>query len=568
MTVDALSSNCHRPPVVLASWRVILASVKRRTIIINSVLGVAILGVGAATAFSAIGGGPQQPTGTLVTVQRGTVTSTVTATGNVEAGSTVSVNPTGSGKVTKIYVKVGEKVEKGDRLLQIDDTSARQDLKTAKANLASAEAGMTTTTQGRSVQDQAVDDAGVRSARTSLSNARRALSQAKATYALDRKQQDALVAKAEDAVDDAKSRLSDAKADLSKAQRELASETDPTRRTELQNQVTQVQTAVSTAGDAVNTAKSSLTQAKQTRDKTLLSSRQNVQTQQGQVASAEDSLASQEAQRASNQQPAREGVVDSAQAQIDNAQVAVEQAEQAVEDTTVQAPVDGTVADISAVVGQSSSSAGGSSSTGSSTGTAGGTGTSSDTGGSSSGSGLVTLVNEKTKQITAAVAEADIVKVKVGQAASVTFPASSKTLAGKVTSVATQSTVSNNVVQYDVAISLPTANSSVRLGQTGNVTITTASHAGVLYVPTSAITTTGTQSTVTRRADGTDATVQIEPGLVGSVGTEVTRGLSEGDQLVLPTGTGTQGFTFPGGPGGPGSASSGDPQSGSSGGSR
>ena len=527
---------------------------KRRTIIINSVLGVAILGVGAATAFSAIGGAPQQPTGTLVSVQRGTVSSTVTATGNVEAGSTVAVNPSGSGEVTKIYVKVGTKVAKGDKLLKIDDTSARQDLKTAKASLASAEAGMTTTTQGRSTQDQAVDDAGVRSAQTALSNARKALSQAKATYALDQKQQHALVNKADSAVEDAKDQLSDAKSELAKAQRELASETDPTKTTELQNQVTQAQSAVTTAENAVTTAKSSLTQAQQTRDKTLLSSKQNVQTQEGQVSAAGDSLASQEAQRASNQQPAREGAVESAQAQIDNARVSVEQAEQAVKDTTVRAPVDGTVADISAVRGQSSSSAGGGSASGGSSGgtsgneTSGSSGTSSSS--SSSGSGLVSLVNEKVKQITASVAEADIVKVKSGQTASVTFPASSKTLSGKVTSVATQSTVSNNVVQYDVAISLPTANSTVRLGQTGDVTITTASHADVLYVPTSAITTTGNQATVTRRADGTDATVQIETGLVGSVGTEVTRGLNEGDQLVLPTGTGTQGFTFPGGPGG------------------
>jgi multidrug efflux pump subunit AcrA (membrane-fusion protein) len=158
---------------------------------------------------------------------------------------------------------------------------------------------------------------------------------------------------------------------------------------------------------------------------------------------------------------------------------------------------------------------------------------------------MVTLVNDQAKQITAAVAEADIVKVKAGQKASVTFPASSKTLSGKVTSVARQSTVSNNVVQYDVAVSLPTADSSIRLGQTGNVTITTASHSNVLYVPTSAVTTTGTTSTVTRRQDGTDVTVVVETGLVGTTGTEIVRGLSEGDQIVLPTGT-TGGFTFPG----------------------
>jgi multidrug efflux pump subunit AcrA (membrane-fusion protein) len=112
--------------------------------------------------------------------------------------------------------------------------------------------------------------------------------------------------------------------------------------------------------------------------------------------------------------------------------------------------------------------------------------------------------------------------------------------------VAAQSTVSNNVVQYDVAVSLPTADASVRLGQTGNVTITTGSHVDVLYVPTSAITTSGSVSTVTRRVDGVDSIVQVQTGLVGSTGTEIVRGLSQGDAVVLPTGDSTGSFTFPG----------------------
>ena len=78
------------------------------------------------------------------------MTSTVTATGNVEAGSTVSVSSTGSGKVTKIYVKEGQQVDEGDKLFTSTPPPRNRDLATAKASLASAEASMTTTTQGRS----------------------------------------------------------------------------------------------------------------------------------------------------------------------------------------------------------------------------------------------------------------------------------------------------------------------------------------------------------------------------------------------------------------------------------
>jgi len=135
----------------------------------------------------------------------------------------------------------------------------------------------------------------------------------------------------------------------------------------------------------------------------------------------------------------------------------------------------------------------------------------------------------------------------------VSFPASGTTVKGSVLSVATQSTVSDNVVQYDVAVSLPGGSSAIRLGQTADVSITTGSHPDVLYVPTSAITTSGSTSSVTRRVGDTDAVVQVETGLVGANGTEIVRGLSEGDQLVLPTGD-SGGFTFPGSGSGSGQA--------------
>jgi HlyD family secretion protein len=533
---------------------------RRRTLVVNSALGVALVGVVALTAVSVAAGGAKPPvTGTTVRVDRGTVTATVTATGNVEAGSTVSVDASGSGEVTKIYVKTGQRVHKGDKLLKIDDVSARNDLETARSNLASAEATMTTTTQGRSSADQAVDDAAVSSAATSLDNARTALAQSRSTYRLDKRQQDKLVRSAQSSLDAAEQQLADDQKALTEAKNSLAAAQaagDTAAATRAQTTITQLQTSIATDQTTIDSATSGLTQAQQTRDKTLLGGRQAIKTQQGQVNTAEDALAAQKAQRSANRQPARPGAVASAQAQIDNARIAVDKAQRAVRDSTVRAPVDGTVADVTAVVGQSSSTAGGSTASGASGSgataggsTAGGGATSSG----SSGSGLVTLVDASVQQVTAAVAEADIVKVTAGQAASVSFPASGTTVKGSVLSVATQSTLSDNVVQYDVAVSLPGGSRAIRLGQTADVSITTGSHPDVLYVPTSAITTSGSTSSVTRRIGDTDAVVEVETGLVGANGTEIVRGLSEGDQLVLPTGD-SGGFTFPGSGSGSGAA--------------
>ncbi len=123
-----------------------------------------------------------------------------------------------------------------------------------------------------------------------------------------------------------------------------------------------------------------------------------------------------------------------------------------------------------------------------------------------------------------------MVKVKSGQSTAVQFPASGRTLSGKVTAIDAESSVTNNVVQYTVTVSLPSADAAIRLGQTADVTITTSRHADTLYVPTSAVTTTADgHAAVTRRANGTDSVVEVQTGLVGVVGTEIVAGLAERD---------------------------------------
>ena len=124
---------------------------------------------------------------------------------------------------------------------------------------------------------------------------------------------------------------------------------------------------------------------------------------------------------------------------------------------------------------------------------------------------------------------------------------------GTVTAISTEETVTNNVVTYDVTVTLDQKATSVRIGQSASLTITTGSAENVLIAPTSAITTVGDRSTVTRRVDGVDSTVAVETGLAGTTGTEITSGLAAGDTLVVPTSTGTTSNGFPGagGLGGP-----------------
>ena len=99
---------------------------------------------------------------------------------------------------------------------------------------------------------------------------------------------------------------------------------------------------------------------------------------------------------------------------------------------------------------------------------------------------------------------------------------------------------------------------AVRIGQTADVTITTAStSASALYVPAAAITTANGVSTVKVIQNGKTTPVTVTTGLVGDVGTQIKSGLTAGETIVIgsvstatTTTTGTTGTTGTGGFGG------------------
>ena len=70
------------------------------------------------------------------TVQRGDIEKNVVATGSIESVNTVDVGAQVSGKVTKLYVALGQQVKKGDLIAEIDSNT----LNTRKAALASYQA--------------------------------------------------------------------------------------------------------------------------------------------------------------------------------------------------------------------------------------------------------------------------------------------------------------------------------------------------------------------------------------------------------------------------------------------
>jgi membrane fusion protein, macrolide-specific efflux system len=130
-------------------------STKRRALIVNGALAVLLLG-GAGVAYASLNGGSSAEAAPLTTrVTRGTVLSSVSASGSVESARTRALNFSTSGTVEKIYVESGDKVTKGQILARIDDTAAQESVDAAAASLSAAEGGDTTTASGYSQYVQA-----------------------------------------------------------------------------------------------------------------------------------------------------------------------------------------------------------------------------------------------------------------------------------------------------------------------------------------------------------------------------------------------------------------------------
>jgi hypothetical protein len=142
--------------------------------------------------------------------------------------------------------------------------------------------------------------------------------------------------------------------------------------------------------------------------------------------------------------------------------------------------------------------------------------------------------------VDAQVDESDVTHVQVGQPVQLSFDAlTGRSVPGHVTAVAPQSTTQSGVTSYLVSISID-GGRGVRPGMTATANIVYAQQDNALVVPNRAIRRQGRDQVVdVLTKDGTLDTRVVERGLSNDQTTEITSGLNEGDQVVIPT-TATQ----------------------------
>lgn len=132
----------------------------------------------AALAYTFLKPEEETPNYLTATAEMGDIENNVMASGKVKALNTVDVGAQVSGEVTRLYVEVGDQVQEGDLIAQIDQVTQNNNLSNQQATLQQSEAALQSA-QAESLSKQA----SLKSAYADLASRQSELKQAQSDFA-------------------------------------------------------------------------------------------------------------------------------------------------------------------------------------------------------------------------------------------------------------------------------------------------------------------------------------------------------------------------------------------------
>lgn len=495
-------------------------------------------------------------------VTRGNIEVTVTGTGTITPVGSEDINPGVSGTVEKVHVREGDHVKKGDLLMELSSDDLELQIQKAKLDLEKAQVSLSSSAS-EPVADTIVApiagrivDMDIKIGTNVSPNGALATIQDDSQLAFDMLVDSTTASKA----------VVNQKVQVFMPDR---GETVEGQVVSKGNQALEgrsyLKIAVPTSGDLSTGMKAfgtitingqaddalsvgTLEWKDESQVKATLSGKVNgVYVQDGQVVKKGQKLFSLSSSDNLNQQKSQ-------QLSYQQSQLTLADLEGQKADLLVRASIDGVVSGFDVQVGDEVSSGGSVKSNSSSTDSSSGSTNTSAT------STLGKIINSGQMEVAFPVDEVDIAKVKVGQSTKVTVDALPEgKYEGKVVKIAEEGTVTNNVSSFDVTILLDNSQKVLKSGMTANVTIQVANKENVLLIPIEALQERGESKGVLvagNSAAQPQQMVEISVGLTNETFAEVTKGVQEGQTLLLPGVTSkTNGGGFPGmggGMGGPG----------------
>lgn len=475
----------------------------------------------------------------LATVQKGNIIQEVSASGKVESPTKIDLHFRSSGKMIAMSTKVGNKVSAGQVLAKQDTAQLDAQVSEMQAGIDLQKSKLNQLLSGASTEDINVSE-------TALENAKQALEDAKYNL-IDKlknsytKSDDAVRGKSDQLFSNSKTSNPQLVFITSDSQLENDAEwgrmlieltlkewveslnavsvkSDLLSATTIANKNTgQIKSFLEKTALLVNalTPNSNISQTTIDKWKTDISTaRTNMDTVISNLLSAEENLKIKEAglktaesQLALKKAPIRSSDIAVYQSQISQAEASLQKTQTQREDLIISAPSSGVVTEVNGDVGEIVGPE----------------------------KTVVSLATGGALQIKLDVVEDNIVNVRAGQEARITFDSVEKEeFSGKVVAIDPAETIIGGAVYYKTTVLFEKKDERIRSGMTANVWIKTAVSENTLLVPVSAVQNKNGKKIIQILEGKQTIDKEITTGIKNDVGMiEITSGVSMGEQVVL-----------------------------------
>ena len=482
---------------------------------------IVILLVGGYWFFGRSSGSAYQ----FISVTQGSITETVSATGNTTPMQSVSLGFQNTGTIAHVYYNLGDQVSAGAVIASLTTASLSAALSQAQANLAVAQANLSALTAGTRPEQLAIDQSAVTQDQIALANA---------------------ITSAYTAADGAVHTSADQIFTNARTANAMLVVNIPNAT--LANQITQERIALepvlaawsaqvaspsfsaSNALSAATQAVQSLTQVSAflndtaagltqiqpsanfsaatltTYETSIASARTSIAGALTALTSANAVLTSAEGTLTLAQAGSTPQGIAAQQAQVEEAQAGVASAEANLGNATIIAPISGVLTQQDAKVGQQASP----------------------------GVPLVSIIGNGGFEVDTGVSDTDVGKLATGDAVTMTLDAfPGETFMGSVFYIAPAETDTQGVITYLVKISFTKSDSRLKSGLTANITIQAKQDANALILPQYAILQNDSGTFVETLLGKTTTTTPVTLGIQDESGNvEVLSGVTLGEQVI------------------------------------
>lgn len=466
------------------------------------------------------------------TVEKGTIVSSVTASGQIESSNQIDLKADVSGTITYVSVKPGDKVSKGKTLLSIDNEDLKKSIRDAEISLESAKISFEKFKIQNSnenlnadlVQSYSDGFSAVSSAFLDLPDTITGIENILVQNNLSDNAARVSGKTAQSYRSTAESKYYEAENSFKETRKYYRTLNRNSPNEDIEKIITETYQTTEIISSAIKSLRdyvdfmaedSNRSSDFSTSQDTLSTYENNITGHLNELLSAKTNIKDSKELFVNNDLDTKTELLS-----LKQKENSLQDLKDKLSDYYVRAPFDGVIASVTAKVGDTAS-------------------------------GTLGSIITNQKIATLSMNEVDVSKIQLGQKATITFDAiEDLSMTGTVVEIDTLGTVSQGVVSYDVKIIFDTENDQVKSGMSVSASIITDSKTDILIVPSSAIKTSGTTKYVqvfnpplafpTLGAQGTTSNVlpiqiTVETGITDDTNTEIISELKEGDQIISRT---------------------------------